>query len=253
MGRRWRKARICRRKAVMKLSHLLVTALACVSIAACDGSKKDTSVEPGAYVEGTAYGVVSKGSPDAKAVLVEYASATCPHCADLHERVIKKLQPRIDAGELRLEFYEFLTDPANVAHASFKIARCAGADHYFDVLEDVFQNQQGIVIASQRRQLTPALFAVAQRHGLSKKDFETCLLDQKVHEAISANWYEGRKKGITSTPTLYLNGKEVDRAIYFDLDAMNAEIDKANGIEPKKEETEKTKTVDDQKTENTTE
>lgn len=221
----------------MKVSTWLISALACLSLAACGDGQSKGQVDPSSSVKGTTYGTISKGSADAKAVIVEYASATCPHCADLHEQIIKKLQPRIDAGELRIEFQEFLTDPANVAHASFKIARCAGEDKYFDVLGDIFQNQRGIVVASSQRQLTPALYAVAQRHGLSKEEFQTCLLDQKVHDTIRDSWKKGQERGIRSTPTMFLNGKEIDRSIYFDLDAINALIDEANGIQPSNDDT----------------
>ncbi len=221
----------------MKVSNWLISAVACATLVACGNSSNGSPVDPGASVPGTEYGQISKGKADAKAVIVEYASATCPHCADLHEAIIKKLDPRIEAGDLRIEFKEFLTEPANVAHASFKIARCAGSDKYFDVLEDVFKNQRGIVIASQNRQLVPALYAVAQRHGLSQEEFKTCLLDQKLHDTITKNWQDGSDKGISSTPTMFLNGKPVDRAIYFDLAAINALIDEANGIEPKEDVT----------------
>lgn len=214
----------------MKLSTFLISAFTCVTLAACGNAQSKDQAVPGASVPGTAYGQISKGSPDAKAVIVEYASATCPGCAVLHEEVIKKLEPRMAAGDLRLEYNEFLTSPANVAHASFKIARCAGEDKYFDVLEDIYKNQRGIVIASQQRQLAPALYAVAQRHGLSKAEFETCLMDQKVHDAIRDNWKKGQDRGVSSTPTMYFNGKALDRSLYYDLDKLNEMIDQANGI-----------------------
>jgi protein-disulfide isomerase len=185
----------------------------------------------GGSVEGTFYGEVNLGSADAPAVLREYASPTCGHCAHLHEEAIKALKERTKTGELRIEFREFMTPPRPIAMASFQIARCAGEDKYFDVLEDVFENQRGIMIAAQQGAARASLTAVAARHGLTEAEFNTCIRDQKVLETINGFEEEGLKRGVSSTPTLFLNGKEVNRSDYT-LARLNALIDELNGIEP---------------------
>ncbi len=215
----------------MRFSTLLFTACAAFALGACGGSEPDKPTLGGGSVEGTAYSEMAKGSADAPAVLVEYASTTCGHCATMNETVIKNLQPRIDAGELRVEFREFLTPPQSIALAGFQIARCAGEDKYFDVLDDLFENQRGILMASQRGAAKDALIAVGKRHGLSQSEFEVCIRDQQLFDAIQGIMDDGIARGVNSTPTLFMNGEEVPRQEYS-LDGITALIDEANGIEP---------------------
>ena len=216
----------------MKLSTWMMSAFACATIAACGGSSDANDGKPTTgSLPDTTFDVMSKGDADAPAVLVEYASVTCTHCRDFHENTLPELQPRIDAGELRLEFREFLTGPADIAMAGFQIARCAGEDEYFAVLDDLFQNQPGILTAARNRQARGALLAVAQRHGLSEDEFNVCVRDQELFDYIETSMNEGIDLGVNSTPTLILNGEFVDRTAYSP-EALNAAIDEIVGIEP---------------------
>lgn len=216
----------------MKLSTLMFAAGASLVLAACNGSDKPAGgATAGGAVEGTFYGEVNLGPENAPAVLREYASPTCGHCANLHEDAIKPLKERTKTGELRIEFREFMTPPRPIAMASFQIARCAGEDKYFDVLEDIFTNQRGIMLAAQQGAVRASLTAVAARHGLSEADFNACIRDQQLLETINRFETEGVKRGVSSTPTLFLNGQEVSRSDYT-LDRLNALIDELNGIEP---------------------
>ena len=55
------------------------------------------------------------GAEDAPVTLIEYASATCGHCAAFHEAVWDQLKATyIDAGKVRFVFREFPTPPAAV-------------------------------------------------------------------------------------------------------------------------------------------
>src|SRR5690606_39433677 len=65
------------------------------------------------------------GNPDAKITIVEYASMTCPHCANFNNRVLPELKKKyIDTGQARLVFREFPLD--DLAAAGSMLARCAG-------------------------------------------------------------------------------------------------------------------------------
>ena len=215
----------------MKLSNWMIAACATLALAACDNSGKATGPASTGVVKGTTYELMSMGDPKAPVVLLEYASATCTHCAHFALEIFPEIKPRIDSGELRYEFREFLTAPAEVAMAGFQVARCAGEDKYFEVLDDLFTNQRGILMASQSKAARPALIAVAQRHGLSEAQFNVCIRDQKLFDTINGAMNEGIAKGVNSTPTLYLNDKAVDRSAYS-AEGLNALIDEIVGKEP---------------------
>ena len=72
--------------------------------------------------------------------IVEYASMTCRHCATFHEKTYPELKKRyIDTGKVRFIFREFPLDP--LAAAGFMLARCAGDDKYFPMVETLFPSR----------------------------------------------------------------------------------------------------------------
>lgn len=241
----------------MKLNHWIVTACAGLAISGLmTATHAQEEVEPAPEVtdvttsgdvieetaapqsvEGTAYGPMGLGDPNAPAVLVEYASLTCGHCAHFNEDVVAELKPRIEAGELRYELREFLTAPAAVSMAGYQIARCTGEDSYFDVVDYIFTNQYDLLMAAQNGKAKGKLIEIAGEFGLNEDQFMTCLLDEKLFDSIAATIDEGMEQGVHSTPTLFLNGEEVAREDYT-LDGLNALIDELNGITPEDEASE---------------
>src|SRR5579871_3142309 len=74
------------------------------------------------------------GSPKAKVTVIEYASASCPHCARFNNEVFPAFKAKyVDTGRVFYVFREFLTEPASLAAAAFLTARCAGKGKYFGV------------------------------------------------------------------------------------------------------------------------
>jgi protein-disulfide isomerase len=216
----------------MKFAPWILSAAACVMLAACNNGDKPKSVAAGdVAVKGTALGEMYRGKADAPVTLIEYASITCPHCADFHESVVPALQPRIDSGELKFVFREFPTAPAEVAMAGFAVARCAGEDKYFDVLSDMFKNHSGLMMAARTGTAGDALMTVAERHGLSEAQFKACTRDPVLYGSMVEIIDGGQALGVNATPTLYLNGEKVPNTGYSP-DGLNALIDAALGIEP---------------------
>src|SRR6185312_5071476 len=79
---------------------------------------------------------MSMGSPKANIQVLEYASLACPHCGHFNETIFPALKAKyIDTGKVRYTLKEMITEPATVAVAGFLIARCAGPDKYFTVVD----------------------------------------------------------------------------------------------------------------------
>ena len=80
------------------------------------------------------------GQADAPVVMVEYASATCPHCAEFHAKVLPLIKTEyIDTGKVRFIFREFPLDQA--ALGAFMLARCVPEDKYFATIDLMFRRQ----------------------------------------------------------------------------------------------------------------
>jgi protein-disulfide isomerase len=146
------------------------------------------------------------GADNAPVTIIEYASMTCSHCADFHNKTYPKLKERyIDTGKVRFILREFPLDP--LAAGAFMLARCAGKDDknkYFAMVETLFHQQRDWLV---QRPLDP-LKAIAKQAGFSEQTFEQCLANQQVLNGIEqVRQRAAEKLGVNSTPTFFINGK----------------------------------------------
>lgn len=190
-----------------------MAALTLLAVGACGNANGDAG--PGQTASNGALQEMSLGDPDAPVTLIEYASPTCPACKQFHETVVPTLKADyVETGKVHYVFREFPTAPANVAIAGFAIARCAGTERYFDVLDDLFANQQGILAAARQGAVRPALQAVAERHGIvGEAAFDACLEDRDIRRAIADIVMTGEEVGVTGTPTLILQGRKLEPTV----------------------------------------
>ena len=161
---------------------------------------KEKLMEPGPL------GEMSLGPDDAKVTIIEYASATCPHCARFHEGTFKELKEKfIDTGKIRFIFRELPFD--DLALAAFMLARCAPKDKYFPMLDILFQQQAKWTArdANPREEL----FRIAQLAAFTKDSFEACLKNEDVAKGIIATREAGKALGVNSTPSFFINGEKL--------------------------------------------
>src|SRR5207249_2689663 len=103
------------------------------------------------------------GKPDAPITIIEYASVSCSHCANFHTKVFPVLKSKyIDTGQVRFIMREFPFDQH--AAAGFMLARCAGDDKYFAMLDLLFEQQSTWLIQGS---LEP-LKTLAKQAGFSE-------------------------------------------------------------------------------------
>ena len=153
---------------------------------------------------------IVRGSADAPLTLIEYASITCGACGQFHNNVLTEIKPKyVESGQLKIITREVLRAPGVVDAAGFAVARCAGDDKYYDVLDDIFKNQIGLFSAIQAGGTNQFLKVVAGRHGLDGAAYEACINDQDLRQTLGEISETGSKGGVRATPTLFLNGREL--------------------------------------------
>ena len=154
------------------------------------------------------------GKVDAPVTIVEYASMTCGHCANFHNKVYPALKERyVDTGKVRFIFREFPLDPLAVAGSM--LARCAGKDK----VENAYA-MNSILFAKQeqwafvRTNPVPELFKIAQQAGFTQDSFDKCLTDDKLMADVEGGREAASKAfSINATPTFFINGRRfTDRA-----------------------------------------
>ena len=151
---------------------------------------------------------VVMGNPDAKVEIVEYASMTCPHCANFHKTTFQELKKEyIDTGKVKFVLREFPFDP--LAAAVFMLARCS-EDKYYDVIDLFFENQSQWAV---REGALPAIQSLAKQAGFSDQAFEACLTNQQLLDGINAVKDHGYDAmGVRATPTIFIDGEQLEGA-----------------------------------------
>ena len=145
------------------------------------------------------------GKPDAPVTIIEYASATCPHCAHFHEGTFKQIKSEfIDTGKVKFIFREFPFD--DLALAAFMLARCAPEGKYFPMIDVLFERQQTWTKNNPRGEL----FKIAQLAGFTEESFNACLTNEDIAKGILAIMEKARSSyGVDSTPSFFINGQKL--------------------------------------------
>ncbi len=198
--------------------HLVLAFALAIGLAACQkGGVRPISADE-----------MTMGDPHAKVTVIEYASVACPICAAFGTQVFPEFKQKyIDTGKVRFVFREALTGNPALAASGFLLARCAGKDKYFKVVEAVFRAQDEIYEPGTET-IQPAvahdvLSKIAQQAGLSEQQMNSCITDDKGLEALNARVEKSsRKDNIEATPTFIINGKKYEG--FQSLSQMDSEI-----------------------------
>lgn len=170
------------------------------------------------------------GSPGAKVTVVEYASVTCPHCANWNKAYFSSFKTRyIDTQRVRYVLREFPTAPKPAAAAGFILARCSGAK-YFEVLDRLWRTQSDLFNAEDPRVW---LVAAGANAGLTKPQTDACLRNPASLDAYNARLAANLKDlPVEHVPAFFVNGKLVGVG-ELTLDTLNTAIHHAEQPPPR--------------------
>lgn len=157
----------------------------------------------------------SLGNPNATVTIVEYADYQCPACGYFARDILPKIvQDYVNSGKVRIEFRvrPFLSplplnDPGNESVQAAEAAMCAGDQgRYWEYNHALFTHQNGENAGAFGRS---NLIALASDVGMDTAAFETCLDSGTHQQAVIDSKTASDSAGITQTPTLIINGKQV--------------------------------------------
>ncbi|NEX93487.1 DsbA family protein [Caulobacter sp. 17J65-9] len=179
---------------------LAATAVAALSLAAC--GDKGGAKGAGAPDD------MTLGKADAPVTVMEYASPTCPHCANWNAEVFPAFKAKyVDTGKVHYVFREAPIHGA-VDAATFLLARCAGKDKYFEVVDAMMRNLPQL---SEGEDPRAVLLRVAQSAGMDEAKFNACVGDEEALKQLNARMEKEMKEfDVDSTPTFIINGKKAD-------------------------------------------
>ena len=135
-----------------------------------------------------------------------FSSLTCPHCADFHGEVYKKLEKEyINLKKIKFEHVSFPLDLA--ALNAEKILQCRGdAQINFEFLTEIYQKQSEWTAGSDINAINNSIKSIGKKFSLTEEEMNKCLNDKNLEEKILNERIEAQKNyKISSTPTIYIN------------------------------------------------
>lgn len=179
------------------------------------------------------------GNPDAPIKLVEYASLTCPHCADFYEKAeVPLFEKYIAKGtvsfELRNQIHDGLDLTLNL------LVRCSGPEAYHPLSGQVWSNLRGIVTTVQANgpKVEAAMKSTDQAtrykaiadaagltdffaaRGISSDQAASCLAKPGVADKlVNQSDTQSKDLNIEGTPSFLLNGAKLDAKGWPDVEA----------------------------------
>jgi protein-disulfide isomerase len=161
-----------------------------------------------------------RGTKDAKVVVVNYDDFECPYCSRMHQTLFPQMLKEYgDRVEFVYKDYPLAEIHPWAIHAAVN-ANCLAAqsgDAFWDLADYLHNNQREVSAAGQARDLQFATLdrltmEQGQKHNLDQSKLQACIKAQN-DDAIKASMREGDTLGVNATPTIFVNGQEVDGVI----------------------------------------
>jgi protein-disulfide isomerase len=167
------------------------------------------------------------GNADAPVTIVEYASFTCPHCANFHEAVFKSLKrDYIDTGKVRFVFREVFFDRYGLWAAM--VARCGGETRYFGISSMLFEGQKEWAASDDPNAVVGNLRRIGKTAGMDDATLDACMQDGAMAQSLITTYETNAKADqVEGTPTLFVNGTKHGNMSYDELKSLiDAELAK---------------------------
>lgn len=147
--------------------------------------------------------VRSKGDPRAQIRVIEFTDFQCPACskaADTVEEVLKKYPGKI---YFEHKYYPLAMHP--FARQASVYAECAAEQGKFWPFHDVIFRSQSSW--AKMAAVDEYFSQLAVSLGVDGVRLAVCVNNPLVKEKVEKDVAEGKKLGVTSTPTFFVNGK----------------------------------------------
>ena len=160
----------------------------------------------------------AQGKITSPVTIVMFTDFECPGCAATHPALKQVITEYAD--KIRFVVRDFPL--VNIHEHAFQAAVAAGAANaqgkFFEYIEILYNNQKALDALSLKK--------YAADLGLNLKQFEADLANQKIADEVRKDMEDGKRYGLSGTPTVFVNGVKV-RAL--SPEGFRKAIDKALG------------------------
>jgi protein-disulfide isomerase len=181
----------------------------------------------------------TRGNKDAKVVIVNYDDFQCPFCSRMHTTLFPGILKEYgDRVLIIYKDYPLAEIHPWATHAAVN-ANCLAEqnkDAYWALADYLHANQHVVNAAkgsdAQFDVVDRATLLTGQQHNVDVVKLHACIKTQN-DDAVKASLKEGDSVGVTATPTLFINGEELDGAL--PINELRAALDRAltqAGVQP---------------------
>jgi protein-disulfide isomerase len=177
------------------------------------------------------HGRPTRGIKSSKVTLVVFDDLQCPYCTMMHQALFPELLK--EYGDRVTFIYKDFPLPNHswAVHAAVD-ANCLAAqnqDAYWNFVDTVHASQREIGSAQTMELRFDALDKIALQQGTSHQldaaNLQACVKAQN-DAAVKASVGEGESVGVEATPTLFINGQEIEGGA-VPLPRLRAALDRA--------------------------
>ena len=150
----------------------------------------------------------SLGNKNAKVKVLEFSDYQCPFCYRFFSNTFPQiLKDYIATGKIYYSYYNYPLNIHQQAPKAAEAALCAGDQNkYWEYHDLLFENQN---MWSGIDNDAPIYSNMAQTLGMDTGKFTQCLSSSKYTDAVSKDTALGDKKGMSGTPTLFINNQKI--------------------------------------------
>ena len=167
--------------------------------------------KPASLKDAAASGIHVRGKAGAPVTIEEFGDFQCPPCGTM-SGILKKLEEE-EGQKVRLIFHHFPLAVHVHARAAALAAEAAQEQGRFWEMHDVLYKEQSLW--SKAIVVDPLFEGYARSIGLDVERFKKDVAKPEVAARVDADQKLGSSRGVTSTPTLFLNN------VALKPDAMN--------------------------------
>jgi len=191
----------------------------------------DAAAPTGTAGDGYTFAV---GSADAPVTLDVYEDFQCPVCAAFEASTGDTIDQLVDAGTVQVDYHgmAFLDTSANdrystrALNAAAVVADAAGPDAYAQFHDLLFANQPEEGASGLP---DDQLVAYAEQAGATGEAVESGIADLVYGDWVEQSTDRASKDGVTATPTVLVDGEQLDNSTQLTPEGLTAAVQAAAG------------------------
>ncbi len=152
------------------------------------------------------------GDENAPITIIEYASLSCPHCANFYNDVFDKIDKEyIKKGKAKFIYRDFPLNQSAMLASMISLCHARNnnnnSNKYYKLIKALFKTQDSWAFTGNPFE---KLRSLAKLDGMTSKQFDSCVNDKALTDEILQDRLQASKElKISSTPTFVMNGRVI--------------------------------------------